>query len=109
MFARLDTEKDMVKIADEFRDWLDRRGISATKSSFATFKRVSDSSEPDNKSKKAAKSSQSIPQCVCRNWHWYRDCPYLIESKRLPGWRPDPERQANVDEPKTQKVRSAIQ
>lgn len=104
-----DKKTDMFDVADDFRDYLELRGVSSTKSSFATFKGETDSPSNSNSSGNKRGRSSSPPTCVCGDQHWFRNCPYLIESKRPQGWRPDPVKQAQVDQPKPQKIRTGIQ
>jgi hypothetical protein len=37
-------------------------------------------------------------ECVCREYHWWRDCPYLNKDVRDPGWVPDKAIERDVQE-----------
>ncbi len=49
--------------------------------------------------------------CLCGKKHLFKNCPYLIESKRPTGWKPDPEIQRNIDQKleKIPKLRNAVE
>jgi hypothetical protein len=44
----------------------------------------------------AADASRKL-KCVCDELHLFRNCPYLIESKRPQGWTVNKETQAKID------------
>lgn len=50
-------------------------------------------------------------KCVCGEIHRFRDCPYLIESKRPTGWTPKLDLQRKIDEriQKSKKLRELIE
>lgn len=37
-------------------------------------------------------------ECLCGIIHHFRECPYLIEAKRTPGWKPDAQVEQKIDE-----------
>jgi hypothetical protein len=40
-------------------------------------------------------SEKKLP-CLCREHHWYKECPYLVESVRTKNWKPNPSIQENL-------------
>jgi hypothetical protein len=49
--------------------------------------------------------------CLCGGSHFFVDCPYLIESIRKPGWKPDVRKLTNINETiqKRPRLRMAIE
>ena len=42
--------------------------------------------------------SEKKPPCLCGGHHWYKECPYLIESIRIKDWKPNPSIEKKIDE-----------
>jgi len=43
------------------------------------------------------KDTDGKPKCICKDYHYYSECPYLIDSKRPKDWKPDEAIQKNVE------------
>jgi len=41
---------------------------------------------------------KKLKECLCGEIHHFKDCPYLIEEKRSPGWNPDPQLEQKINE-----------
>jgi hypothetical protein len=44
------------------------------------------------------KDTDSKPKCVCQSYHYYAECPYLIESKRPKDWKLDEDIQKKIED-----------
>ncbi len=43
------------------------------------------------------KNTDGKPKCICEDYHYYSECPYLINSKRLKNWKADDSIQKKID------------
>jgi hypothetical protein len=92
---------DLYKLVHNFR--LFRRektaqGNGTSHLAMATFKGISDSAygkESELSPKKDSTSNR--PTCFCQQEHFYKDCPYINNSNRPHGWKPDPDIQKRLD------------
>jgi hypothetical protein len=93
---------DLYKIVHNFR--LFRRekvaqGRGRSDLAMATFKGLSDSGlekESESSPWKDNNTSNKLT-CFCRQDHFYKDCPYINDSIRPRGWKPEPEIQKRLD------------
>lgn len=82
---------------DYFRTWMATKPSSTanfTNSAFATTTTSTQSPAFFQGSEIKRKPPHA---CLCGKKHWYRDCYYLIESKRPAGWIPSPEVIKNIE------------
>jgi reverse transcriptase-like protein/Pol polyprotein/gag-pre-integrase-like protein len=92
---------DLYKIVHNFR--LFRRektaqGKGTSNLAMATFKGISDSTfEKESELSPKKDSTSNRPTCFCQQEHFYKDCPYINNSNRPNGWRPDPDIQKRLD------------
>jgi len=80
-------ELDFHEIIQKFREYQTEspeRRPAATHSAFpATFQ---------------GKGIDKDRECLCGVVHHFKECPYLMETKRTPGWKPDREVEQRIDE-----------
>ena len=98
-----DSLPTLYSVVDDYRNYLrinkaTSKG-SSSHSAFATFQKESD--KEDAKLKEGGKSQNSEKKkrdCLCGQFHGFRQCPYLIEHLRSANWRADPEIEKKIQE-----------
>jgi hypothetical protein len=98
---------DLYAIIKKFRNFKRERDTHMRERadlSFATFKGQSDltsSTAAENKESRDDRNKDNDTpkrrKCFCDQEHLWRDCPYVNESKRSSGWKPDKEIQERLE------------
>jgi hypothetical protein len=99
---------DVLKLLDRFET---RRRISPptkvrSQPAFATLQ------GKDLEEKKEINDKTKPPRaCLCGEFHFFINCPYLIESNRKPGWKPDAEKLTRINDTiqKQPKLQTAVE
>jgi hypothetical protein len=101
-----------IKISDLFEQHYYSQKLATSNediAGFATFQQESQSenqsasqlaSQPASQSASQSTSQEEnqTPKCICNEWHFFYQCPYLIEQLREPNWKPNQAIEARVQE-----------
>ena len=93
---------DLYQIVNNFRRFRREKvaqGRVKSDLTMATFKGLSDSGYEKKQEPSPRKDNDSPrkPTCFCQQEHFYKDCPYINDSSRPGGWKPDPDIQKRLD------------
>jgi len=101
---------DLYKIVEFYRNYRRLSNAQKGRATHGAFPAAFQGQNQDSDRRSDGKRGKKRSQCLCGEEHRYRDCPYLMETRRPADWKPDPAIQSQIEQAlqQSEKLRSIV-